>query len=139
MKAFRTLLKLAERDLETLRRALADQVAKDANVVQRIHGHEQTLRSEQMLAQRDYESARAYGGYAVAAMAVSTGKNSAKTGVSNVPRPNPETNVRAEATKAATEMSTMPSFSGRYRSGGAKRAQPSIGMRSTSGSCTSEK
>lgn len=71
MKAFRTLLKLAERDLETLRRALADQVTKDANVVQRMHGHEQTLRNEQMLAQRDYESARAYGGYAVAAKAVS--------------------------------------------------------------------
>lgn len=70
MKAFRTLLKLAQRDLETLRRALADQVTKDANVVQRIHGHEQTLRNEQMLAQRDYESARAYGGYAVAAIAV---------------------------------------------------------------------
>lgn len=69
MKAFRTLLKLAERDLETLRRALADQVTKDANVIQRIHGHEQTLRNEQRLAQRDYESARAYGGYAVAAMA----------------------------------------------------------------------
>ena len=70
MKAFRTLLKLAERDLETLRRALADQVTKDANVVQRIHGHEQTVRNEQMLAQRDYESARAYGGYAVAAMGI---------------------------------------------------------------------
>ncbi|MBX3431248.1 MAG: hypothetical protein KF779_16800 [Hyphomonadaceae bacterium] len=69
MKAFRTLLKLAERNLEALRRALADQVTRDANVVQRIHGHEQTLRNEQMLAQRDYESARAYGGYAVAAMA----------------------------------------------------------------------
>lgn len=70
MKAFRTLLKLAERDLETLRRALADQVTKDASVVQRIHGHEQTLRNEQMLAQRDYESARAYGGYAVAAISI---------------------------------------------------------------------
>ncbi len=70
MKAFRTLLKLAERDLETLRRALADQITKEANVVQRIHGHEQTIRAEQQLAQRDYESARAYGGYAVAAMQV---------------------------------------------------------------------
>lgn len=70
MKAFRTLLKLAERDLETLRRALADQVSKDANLVQRVEGHEQTVRNEQMLAQRDYESARAYGGYAVAAIAI---------------------------------------------------------------------
>ncbi|MBL8546409.1 MAG: hypothetical protein JNL81_08085 [Hyphomonadaceae bacterium] len=70
MKSLRTLLKLAQRDLETLRRALADQVTKDANVVQRIDGHEQTLRNEQRLAQRDYESARAYGGYAVTAIAV---------------------------------------------------------------------
>ncbi len=70
MKAFRTLLKVAERDLETLRRGLADQITKEANVVQRIHGHEQTVRNEQMLAQRDYESARAYGGYAVAAQAI---------------------------------------------------------------------
>lgn len=70
MKAFRTLLKVAERDLETVRRALADQITKEANVVQRIHGHEQTVRNEQMLAQRDYESARAYGGYAVAAMSI---------------------------------------------------------------------
>ena len=70
MKAFRTLLKVAERDLETVRRALADQLTKEANVVQRIHGHEQTVRNEQMLAQRDYESARAYGGYAVAAMSI---------------------------------------------------------------------
>jgi len=70
MKAFRTLLKLAERDLETLRRALAEQISREANVVQRMHGHEQTIRAEQQLAQRDYESARAYGGYAVAAMQV---------------------------------------------------------------------
>ncbi len=70
MKAFRTLLKVAARDLETVRRALADQITKEANVVQRIHGHEQTVRNEQMLAQRDYESARAYGGYAVAAMSI---------------------------------------------------------------------
>lgn len=70
MKAFRTLLKLAERDLETLRRALAEQISREANVVQRMHGHEQTIRAEQQLAQRDYESARAYGGYAVAAIQV---------------------------------------------------------------------
>ena len=70
MKAFRTLLKIAERDLETLRRALGDQMLKEANVVQRIHGHEQTIRNEQLLAQRDYESARAYGGYAAAALQI---------------------------------------------------------------------
>ncbi len=70
MKSLRTLLKVARSDLETVRRALADQIAKDTAVQDRILGHEQTLRNEQMLAQRDYESARAYGGYAVAAMAV---------------------------------------------------------------------
>ena len=70
MKSLRTLLKVARADLETLRRALADQITKEANVVQRMHGHEQTVRAEQALAQRDYESARAYGGYAVAAVAI---------------------------------------------------------------------
>mgnify|MGYP001291551683 FL=1 len=69
MKSLHTLLKVARSDLETLRRALADQIAKDVSVEDRILGHEQTLRNEQMLAQRDYESARAYGGYAMAAMA----------------------------------------------------------------------
>jgi len=70
MKSLRTLLKLARADLENLRRALADQIAHEAAVVHRILGHEQTIRSEQAFAQRDYESARAYGGYAAAAIAV---------------------------------------------------------------------
>jgi flagellar protein FliJ len=70
MKSLRTLLKVARADLETLRRALADQIAKDASVQQRLLGHEQTVKGEQMLAQRDYESARAYGGYAVAAITI---------------------------------------------------------------------
>jgi flagellar export protein FliJ len=69
MKSLRTLLKLARRDLETLRRALAEQIARQALVEQHILGHEQAVRSEQLLALRDYESARAYGGYAVAAAA----------------------------------------------------------------------
>src|ERR1700741_2487808 len=70
MKSLRTLLKVARADLETLRRALADQIAKDGSVQDRLLGHEQTLKAEQKLAQRDYESTRAYGGYAVAALAV---------------------------------------------------------------------
>ncbi|MGD9981191.1 MAG: hypothetical protein AB7H66_14965 [Hyphomonadaceae bacterium] len=70
MKSLRTLLKLARADLEVLRRALAEQIAKEADIAQRILGHEQTVRNEQMLAQRDYESARAYGGYAVAALTI---------------------------------------------------------------------
>lgn len=70
MKSLRTLHKLARTDLETLRRALADQIARQSAVEQRILGHEQTIRSEQQLAQHDYESTRAYGGYAVAAVAI---------------------------------------------------------------------
>ncbi len=70
MKSLHTLLKLAQRDLETLRRALAEQVAIQTAVHDRILGHEQTILNEQKAAQRDYESARAYGGYAAAALAV---------------------------------------------------------------------
>lgn len=70
MKALRTLLKLAKRELDALRRALAAELAKEADCIERMRGHEQTIVSEQQLAQRDYESARAYGGYAVAALAI---------------------------------------------------------------------
>lgn len=67
MKALRTLLKLAKRDLETLRRALAEKTSALALLEERILGHEQTLRTEQKAALRDYESARAYSGFAVLA------------------------------------------------------------------------
>lgn len=67
MKALRTLLKLADRELETLRRAMAEQIARQDTLELRMLGHEQTIRSEQQLAMRDYESTRAYGGYAIAA------------------------------------------------------------------------
>lgn len=70
MKSLRTLLKLAQRDLETLRRALGEQVAKQTAVHDRMLGHEQTIKNEQAAAMRDYESARAYGGYAAAAITV---------------------------------------------------------------------
>jgi flagellar protein FliJ len=70
MKSLGTLLKLAERDLDLLQRALGDQFAKLRRVEERILGHDQTLRAEQQAAMRDYESARAYGGYAVLAMGV---------------------------------------------------------------------
>jgi flagellar protein FliJ len=65
MKAFRTLLKLASRDLETLRRALAGLLERRRMVDERILGHEQSLRAEQKLALKDYESHRAYSGFAV--------------------------------------------------------------------------
>jgi len=70
MKSLHTLLKLAQRDLETLRRALAEQIARQTAVYDRIQGHEQTILNEQKAALRDYESGRAYGGYAAAALAV---------------------------------------------------------------------
>jgi flagellar export protein FliJ len=67
MKSLRTLLKLAKRDLETLRRALAEQISRLSLIEERILGHEQTLRAEQQLALKDYESSRAYSGFAVLA------------------------------------------------------------------------
>jgi hypothetical protein len=70
MKSLPTLLKLARANLESLRRALGDQLAREAFITERMLGHEQTIRSEQVKAQRDYESTRAYGGYAVAAITV---------------------------------------------------------------------
>lgn len=69
MKSLRTLLKLARRDLETLRRALADQIQRQTTLEQRILGHQATVRAEQQAALQDYESVRAYGGYAVVAVA----------------------------------------------------------------------
>lgn len=68
MKSLHTLLKLAKRDLETLRRAMAAEIARQTAVEDRIAGHAQALIAEQRAAQTDYESARAYGGYAVRAM-----------------------------------------------------------------------
>jgi flagellar export protein FliJ len=70
VKSLHTLLKLARRDLETLRRALAEQIARQTAVQDRILGHEQTIKDEQKAAMRDYESGRAYGGYAAAALAI---------------------------------------------------------------------
>jgi flagellar export protein FliJ len=68
MKALGTLLKLAERDLETLRREMAVQIARQTEIELGIRGHDQAIVREQQLAQRDYEAARVYGGYAAAAL-----------------------------------------------------------------------
>ena len=68
MKSLRTLLKVANRTLETLRREMAAQMAQQTVIEDRIAGHHQTVASEQKLALRDYESARLYGGYAQAAL-----------------------------------------------------------------------
>lgn len=68
MKSLRTLLKLANRDLETLRRQMALQIERQNALEQRIAGHDQAIAHEQALAQRDYEASRVFGGYAAAAI-----------------------------------------------------------------------
>lgn len=68
MKTLRTLLRVAKRDLDLLRRALGDQLNKQMAVEERIRTHEQTLIAEQKAAMRDYESHRAYGGYVAVAI-----------------------------------------------------------------------
>jgi flagellar export protein FliJ len=67
MKALRTLLKVAERDLETLRRALGEQIQREALIEERIRAHDQQIRAEQQHAMKDYESQRAYGGFVLVA------------------------------------------------------------------------
>ena len=69
MKSLRTLLKVAARNLEMLRRQLAAQIVRQTAIEDRIAGHRQSVAAEQKFALRDYESARAYGGYAGAALA----------------------------------------------------------------------
>lgn len=68
MKSLRTLLKLANRNLETLRREMAAQIARQGALEHRIAGHDQTIAQEQKLAQKDYEAGRLFGGYAAAAL-----------------------------------------------------------------------
>lgn len=68
MKSLKTLLKLAKRDLEALRRTLAEYVARQTALEDRITGHDQTIAREQALAQKDYEAARVFGGYAAASL-----------------------------------------------------------------------
>jgi hypothetical protein len=68
MKSLRTLLKIARRDLETLRRAMGEQIARQTELEDRIVGHDQAIQREQEIAQRDYESARIFGGYAAASL-----------------------------------------------------------------------
>jgi hypothetical protein len=63
MKSLHTLLKIAEADLETLRRALAALIARQTAVEERIRAHDQSIAAEQRLAMQDYESQRAYGGF----------------------------------------------------------------------------
>ncbi len=59
MKSLHTLLKIAERDLETLRRALGALIARQGAVEERIKAHAQSILNEQRIAAQDYESQRA--------------------------------------------------------------------------------
>ncbi len=68
MKSLRTLLKIAERDLEALRRQMSALIAAQSQIEDRIAGHDQTIAREQALAQQDYEASRLFGGYAAAAL-----------------------------------------------------------------------
>lgn len=67
MKSLNTLLKIAERDLDTLRRALAQKLAKQGVVEESILALQQQIAVEQQRAVQDYESSRAYAGYALLA------------------------------------------------------------------------
>jgi flagellar export protein FliJ len=69
MKALHTLLRVAKRDLDLLQRSLGDQLNKQIAVEERIRTHEQALLNEQKAALRDYESHRAFSGYAAVARA----------------------------------------------------------------------
>jgi len=69
MKSLPTLLKIARRDLDVLRRALAEQNKRAALVEERKRTLDQSILREKQLAARDYESTRAYAGFAQLAMA----------------------------------------------------------------------
>lgn len=63
MKSFRTLLKIAKSNLETLRRALGAANQRLANAEARTQRHDVTVAEEQQLAARDYESTRAFSAF----------------------------------------------------------------------------
>ncbi len=67
MKSFHTLLKIAKRELETLRRALAAEQAREAQARERLACHDRQLASERALATRDPISARAFSGFVILA------------------------------------------------------------------------
>lgn len=68
MKALKTLLKVASRDLETLRRELAEKSAQQGLAEESLRALQQNILAEQQSAAKDYEATRAYAGYAIHAM-----------------------------------------------------------------------
>jgi flagellar export protein FliJ len=67
MKSFKTLLKIAKRELDALRRALGDANKRLAETQARIVQHDTNVAAERALSARDYESARAFTAYAALA------------------------------------------------------------------------
>jgi flagellar protein FliJ len=67
MKSFKTLLKIAKRELDTLRRALGEANKRLADIDARIVRHDANVLAERALSARDYESARAFTAYAALA------------------------------------------------------------------------
>ena len=68
MKSLRTLLRIAKRDLETLRRALAEQIARQTQIEGDILALARSVTDEQGRAAHDFESARLYGAFAAHAV-----------------------------------------------------------------------
>lgn len=68
MKALKTLLKLAARNLDTLRRALGEKIAAQNVLEESVRALQQSILAEQQTAAKDYEATRAYAGYALYAM-----------------------------------------------------------------------
>lgn len=67
MKSLNTLLKVAKRDLETLRRALGERLQAQSVIEESALTLQQSILVEQKRAAGDYEATRAYAGYAVLA------------------------------------------------------------------------
>ena len=68
MKSLRTLLKLAQRDLETMRARLAELIAQQTAIEESVRTLAENVAFEQKSALKDYESGRAYGGFALYAV-----------------------------------------------------------------------
>jgi len=66
VKALATLLRIAKRDLDLLRRALGEADGR-LEMVARLTAHDSAVASEHRFALESYEGARAFGGFAYAA------------------------------------------------------------------------
>ena len=67
MKSFKTLLKIAKRELDTLRRALGAANKRLGDIQARVVQHDANVTAERTLSARDYESTRAFTAYAALA------------------------------------------------------------------------